>query len=91
MLLDQSLFIQARGVLKKQLHRRTFAAAACCDVAGVTPITVPGVDRSAMPSRSASARLRRRIVPFQATGKAICWWGLADLTLPLWSNANRAF
>jgi IS30 family transposase len=68
----RSLFIQARGVLKRELmdhlrskrRMRRSAISASMDTHG---------GRSSMPSRSANGQRRRKTERSLATGKAICW------------------
>ena len=84
----RSLFVQARGVLRKELmaHLRTGAHA---------PVAQGGhkgraAAASSTRSRSASARPRPRTAPSPATGRATCWPAPPTRTSPPWSSARRA-
>ena len=86
----RSLYVQARGVLKKELMahlrsrrpiRRSRHATAKADQRGQHRRT---------PSRSASGQLRSRIGPCLATGKAICSAGRRTATSSPWSSATHA-
>lgn len=67
----KSLFIQARGVLKKELLAHCAAAGSCAG-AGQRQQRARRGGRSLMPYRSGTDRPRSRIAPSRATGKVIC-------------------
>ena len=90
----RSLFIQARGVLKKELvahlrskrrirrsqHSRIFK-----DARGQIAEAI-----SIRPSRSAKGPLKWKIAPFRVTGRAISCAAQGTVTSPPWWNASRA-
>ena len=83
----RSLFIQARGVLKKELisHLRSRRMMR----RGKHPLLKGSLaDRSLVPSRSGNVQLKLRIEPFQAIGKAICFQDQKIATLPPWSSGT---
>jgi IS30 family transposase len=85
----KSLFIQARGALKKQLTahlrrgrtlRRSRQYANTAAERGAIRDELSIRERPAQP----------RIVPFQGIGKGICCWASAPAAWPPWSSVNRA-
>ena len=85
----KSLFIQARGALKKQLTahlrrgrtlRRSRQYANTAAERGAIRDELSIRERPAQP----------RIVPFQGIGKGICCWASAPAARPPWSSVNRA-
>jgi IS30 family transposase len=85
----KSLFIQARGVLKKDLlkhlrSRRTMRRSK------LRPRPVSNEDKSRTPSRFGNAPPRLRTGRYPDIGKATCWLERATATSPLSSRDTRA-
>ena len=84
----RSLFIQARGALKKELAQhlrskrriRRSRHSVIADIAAV---------KSSMPSASAKDLRKSKIVPFPVIGRAICCAGRATATWPLVERHSR--
>ena len=84
----RSLFIQARGVLKKELighlrSKRRIRRSRHSRDRGHHAV------RSSMPSPSGKGPQRSRTAPSPAIGRAICWAAPTTVTSPLWWNVIR--
>ena len=86
----RSLFIQARGVLKKELiqHLRTKRRGVYA-ARGTPAIADTAVGKSSMPSPSGNGPQKSRTAPFPVIGKAICWAAPTTVTLQPWWNVIR--
>ena len=85
----RSLFIQARGVLKKELMQHLRPSGACA--ARGTPVLADSREaRSSMPSPSAKDQRKWKIVRFPAIGKVICWPAPRTVTSRRWWSVIRA-
>jgi IS30 family transposase len=85
----RSLFIQARGALKKELLDHLRSSAVYADLGTLVSLKT-GAVKSLRPSRSAKGPLKWRTVPFRVTGRAIFCAALGTVTSPPWWNASRA-
>ena len=85
----RSLFVQTRGVLKKELMAHLRTARQMRQAKGAARSRA-GLVRSSMRSRSASGRRRPRIVPCRGIGKVICSQEATTATSRRSLNATRA-
>ena len=85
----RSLFIQARGVLKKELLQHCDAHEQCA-VRAITPRSQTLAAESMMRYRSASALPRRKIEPYRGTGKVTYCAGVTAVRLQLSSSVKHA-
>ena len=84
----RSLFVQARGVLKKELLGHLRSSARSVDRNRRVSSVMDG-DKSRISSRSASARRRLKIGRCRAIGKAICCPGRTTAISRPWSSVIR--
>ena len=84
----RSLFVQTRGVLKKELLVIFDLSARCVAPSRLTRMAIDG-GISRISSQSASARRRLKIGRCLATGRAICCPGRTTAASRPWSNVIR--
>ncbi len=84
----RSLFIQARGVLKKELIQHLRSKRLIAAHGTLKLVDSPEV-RSSMPSPSAKGPQRLKIVPFLVIGREICSAAPATVTSQPWWNDIR--
>jgi len=85
----RSLFIQARGALKKELLEHLRSKRRIRRSQHSRSLKTGGV-KSLRPSRSAKGPLKWRTVPFRVTGRAISCAAQGTVTSRPWWNASRA-